>query len=135
MCIRDSCFVFDNLSGCMIGGGTDYELNEEPANALRHLCFMMSRYFVAPIYTCSASSSRWDVGPSFDNIAAQWRSIAVAYGVVPRTGEHFWDTLHPICLYYKTGARRLWHHGEAGGQARLAYFHNRELFNLSLIHI
>ena len=99
----------------MVGGCADYDLNPEAANALRHLCFLISRYFVAPVYTCSASASRWDVGSSFDGVAAQCRDIAFDYGVVSRTGERFWDNLRPFCLYYKSGIHNSWHHGEAGG--------------------
>ena len=49
-----------------------------------------------------------------------------------RDGFHFWESLRPFCDNYADGSRGLWHHGEEGVTARLAWHWDRELYWLAL---
>jgi len=53
------CFVFDNLNGCTDSRARDCGLSIHAHGELCTLFDLMRRYFVAPVYTCSAPASRW----------------------------------------------------------------------------
>ena len=124
--------MHDNLNGCADDKLKIFAFTSNYETQLRSLFQLMSTHFVAPVYICSASAERWGVRLDFDAVSARCRALAAEYGVIACAGEEFWSSIAPSQVYYPWGGRSPWHHGEPGGEARLARFKGRELINLAL---
>ena len=62
------CFVYDNLNACADRAHTTYTISPQTEAQMRELFSLMGRYFVAPVYTCSALATRWDLSSVYDDL-------------------------------------------------------------------
>ena len=70
------------------------------------------RVLAGPGYI-SGVAERWEVGPAYDDIAYQLRSLARTHaGAIAITGEHHWEAMRPYTVKTaKSGWVNPWHHG------------------------
>ena len=60
------CFVYDSLNACADRAHTTYTISQQAEAQMRGLFTLMGRYFVAPVYTCSALATRWGLSSAYD---------------------------------------------------------------------
>ena len=94
------CLVHCNLN-CIYNDAHAYiGFTDEHKTQFIELLEEMS-FYVSPMLVCSATAITWQLGPEFDEVAAQVRALTHARGINTRTGQNFYDAIFPFRLRNK----------------------------------